>query len=118
MMKFILILLLSLPTAAAYAQQGTTSSINSPDAGKKTMVVDASCGQCRLGLPGQSCDLAVRLDGKAYFVDGTTVDSHGDAHAPDGLCQTIRKAEVQGELVDNRFKATYFRLLPDAVKAK
>ncbi|RSK49069.1 hypothetical protein EI291_09530 [Hymenobacter rigui] len=81
-------------------------------------VVQASCGQCRLGLPGKSCDLAVRIAGKAYFVDGTTIDSHGDAHAKDGFCQAIRQAEVQGQVVNNRFVATYFRLLPETKKAQ
>ncbi|RYU75844.1 hypothetical protein EWM57_19360 [Hymenobacter persicinus] len=81
-------------------------------------VVEASCGQCRLGLPGKSCDLAVRLNGQAYFVDGTSIDAHGDAHAKDGFCQAIRQAQVQGEIVDNRFKATYFRLLPATAPAK
>ncbi|MDO9373885.1 MAG: DUF6370 family protein [Bacteroidota bacterium] len=79
-------------------------------------VVEAACGQCRLGLPGKDCNLAVRIDGKAYFVDGTTIDEHGDAHAPDGFCQAIRKAEVKGAVVNNRFKASYFKLLPAAPK--
>jgi Family of unknown function (DUF6370) len=83
-----------------------------PDSTKKILIADASCGQCKLGLPGTSCDLAVRINGKAYFVDGTAIDDHGDAHAKDGFCSAIRKAEVQGEIVDNRFKATYFKLLP------
>ncbi|TGE29925.1 hypothetical protein E5K02_00420 [Hymenobacter metallicola] len=82
------------------------------------LLVDASCGQCKLGLPGKSCDLAIRRDGKAYFVDGTTIDSHGDAHAKDGFCQAIRQARVQGEVVDNRFKATYFQLVPAPTSAK
>ncbi len=70
-----------------------------------------SCGTCKFGLPGKDCDLAIRINGKAYFVDGTNIDSHGDAHAADGFCNAIRKAEVQGEIVDKRFKATYFQLL-------
>ena len=53
------------------------------------------------------------IDGKAYFVDGTKIDDHGDAHAEDGFCEAIRKAEVQGKVVDGRFKATYFKLLPE-----
>jgi hypothetical protein len=81
------------------------------DASKQVQLAEAACGQCRLGLPGKSCDLAVRINGKAYFVDGTSIDDHGDAHASDGFCESIRKAEVQGEIVDNRFKATYFKLL-------
>ncbi|UPL47889.1 DUF6370 family protein [Hymenobacter sublimis] len=115
-MKSALLLLLLSFTAICTAQAQSTPPATSaapPDKAKEVRVVEASCGQCRLGLPGKSCDLAVRLDGKAYFVDGTTIDSHGDAHAKDGFCQAIRKAEVQGEVVDNRFKATYFKLLPD-----
>ncbi|HEX6334677.1 MAG TPA: DUF6370 family protein, partial [Flavisolibacter sp.] len=76
----------------------------------KILVVDAACGQCKLGLKGKGCDLAVRIDGKSYFVDGTDIDSHGDAHATDGFCNSVRKAEVQGEVVNDRFRVTYFRL--------
>jgi len=82
-----------------------------PDPNKKLQIVEASCGECQLGLPGKSCDLAVRIDGKAYFVDGTSIDQHGDAHAEDGFCEAIREAEVQGEIVNDRFKATYFKLI-------
>ena len=84
----------------------------------KTMIIEASCGECNFGLKGKSCDLAVRIDGKAYFVDGTKIDDHGDAHAADGFCTAVRKAEVIGEIVDNRFKATYFKLLPDEKEVK
>jgi hypothetical protein len=79
----------------------------------KSQIVEASCGQCQFKMKGYDCDLAVRLDGKTYFVDGTSLDSHGDAHAEDGFCSVIRKAEVTGEVVDNRFKATSFKLLPE-----
>jgi Family of unknown function (DUF6370) len=82
-----------------------------PDSTKKIQMVEAACGECQLGLEGKSCDLAVRIDGKSYFVDGTDIDSHGDAHAKDGFCKMIRKAEVQGEIVANRFKVTYFKLV-------
>ena len=76
-----------------------------------TQTVEASCGQCKFGMKGQAgCSLAVRINGVPYFVDGTSIDKHGDAHAKDGFCEAIRKAEVQGEIVDNRFKATYFKL--------
>ena len=80
---------------------------------QQKQIVEASCGQCQFGMKGKACDLAVRLDGKPYFVDGTHIDQHGDAHAADGFCAAVRKAEVVGEIVDNRFKATYFKLLPD-----
>lgn len=89
-----------------------TASLKNND----TLIVEAACGQCRLGLPGESCDLAIRLNDKAYFVDGTNIDSHGDAHAKDGFCNAIRRAKVQGEIVDNRFKAIYFQLIPETTK--
>ena len=100
-------------TAIAQSKQTTTPE---PDTTQKLLVAEAACGQCKLGLKGKGCTLAVRLNGQAYFVDGTDIDSHGDAHAKDGFCNKIRKAKVQGAIVNNRFKATYFQLLPEALK--
>jgi hypothetical protein len=100
----------SILTVTATAQK-KTSKVSVPDSTKKIQVVDASCGECQFKLEGKGCDLAVRINGKAYFVDGTSIDEHGDAHAKDGFCEAIRKAEVQGEIVNNRFKATYFKLI-------
>lgn len=78
----------------------------------KVQVVEVSCGQCQFGMKANGCDLAVRLDGKTYFLDGTKIDEHGDAHAEDGFCNAVRQAEVIGEVKDERFVATYFKLLP------
>ncbi|MFV8337412.1 DUF6370 family protein [Flavobacterium sp. RSP29] len=78
----------------------------------KPQIVEASCGQCQFGMEGHGCELAVRIDGKSYFVDGSSIDSHGDAHAIDGFCAAIRKAEVVGKVVDNKFKVSSFKLLP------
>lgn len=80
---------------------------------QKPQVVETACGECKFGLEGKECDLAVRINGHAYFVDGTSIDDHGDAHAKDGFCNKIRKAEVTGKVVDGRFKATSFKLLKD-----
>lgn len=91
--------------------QDKTATAKKPAPNKELITVEASCGQCQFGLPGKSCDLAVKLNGKAYFVDGVHIDSLGDAHAKDGFCNAIRKAKVQGELVNNRFKASYFVLV-------
>ena len=79
----------------------------------KPQVVEVSCGQCQFGMTEKKgCDLAVRIDGKSYFVEGTKIDDHGDAHANDGFCEAIRKAEVVGEIKVNRFVVTQFKLLP------
>lgn len=92
--------------------QNTKPGISKPDPSKEIQVVEISCGECKFHLKGKSCDLAVRIKGKAYFLDGANIDSFGDAHASDGFCKAIRKAEVQGEIVKNRFKVTYIKLLP------
>src|SRR5688572_7826321 len=116
-MKPLFLALAFILSMVCYSQEKQTKTAG-PDKSKEVLVVDASCGQCKLGLKGKSCDLAVRINGKAYFVDGTKIDSHGDAHADDGFCNAIRKAEVQGEVVNNRFKATYFKLLPESGEKK
>ena len=75
-------------------------------------VVDAACGECLFGLPGKGCDLAVRINGRSYYVDGVDMDSLGDAHAKDGMCEVIRRAKVTGEVRNGRFSASSFELLP------
>lgn len=105
-MKTILtILALTVTTLTLSAQTHKT-----PDASKPIQHVEAACGKCQFGLKSKSCDLAVRINGKSYFVDGVHIDSLGDAHAKDGMCNAIRKADVQGEIVNKRFKAGYFVL--------
>ena len=84
--------------------KGNNMSIN--------QVVEAACGQCQFGITGKAgCDLAVRIDGESYFVDGTSIHDHGDAHAEDGFCEAIRQAEVKGEIIDGRFKAETFTII-------
>ncbi|MFM7102832.1 MAG: DUF6370 family protein [Verrucomicrobiota bacterium] len=83
-----------------------------PAAITQPTVVEAACGECLFGLPGRDCDLAVRVHGRAYFVDGVPLDSLGDAHAADGMCQVIRKARVTGRVAQGRFVASRFELLP------
>lgn len=82
---------------------------------KDFLIVEAACGECQFGLLGKGCNLAVRIDSVAYFVDGTDIDSHGDAHADDGFCNAIRKARVRGAVVSGRFKVAYFQLLPATI---
>ena len=103
-MKKILTLLLLISSISIWAQDKKDNS--------KIQIVEASCGQCQFGMEGKSCDLAVRIDGKSYFVEGTNIDAHGDAHAKDGFCASIRKAAVIGAIKDNKFVVTYFKLQP------
>lgn len=75
-------------------------------------VVEIACGECQFKMKGKDCELAVRIDGKPYFVDGKNIDDFGDAHGEHGFCNAISKAEVSGEIVNNRFKASDITLLP------
>ena len=63
---------------------------------QKPTVVEAACGECKFGLKGDDCDLAIRVSGHSYFVDGVSADSLGDAHAANGICETIRKGRFTG----------------------
>ena len=93
---------------AAFSQNALAVKVDST---KELMNVEVSCGQCKFGLSGKGCALAIRIKGQAFFVDGTSIDEHGDAHATDGFCNAIRNAQVQGEVINGRFKVTYFKLL-------
>ena len=85
-----------------------------PQKGKATsihQVVEAACGKCQFGMTEKlGCNLAVRIDGNSYFVDGTNIHEHGDPHAHDGFCVVTRNANVTGEIIDGRFKAEAFTL--------
>ena len=100
----------------AASAQISEIQVAQPDPNKPLQTIEVSCGKCKLGLPGKSCDLAVRIAGKAYYADGANIDAFGDAHEHDGMCNAIRKAEVQGDVVDNRFKISYIKLLPETKK--
>ena len=80
---------------------------------EKTVPAEVSCGQCQFGLKTQDgCDLALRIDGKAYFVDGAHIDDFGDAHDKEtGFCEVVRKAEVKGQIENNRFQASSIELV-------
>ena len=100
-----------------------TSNVESPEMVKSTdrvidntisihQVVEVACGQCQFGITEKlGCDLGVRIEGNTYFVDGTNIHEHGDAHAEDGFCEAIRRANVKGKVVDGRFKSESFDLI-------
>lgn len=117
-MKYTLIILGFSLVPFLVSAQNANAKTDVPNPDKKILIVEASCGECRFGLPGKGCNLAVRIDGQAYFVNGTNIDSYGDAHAKDGFCEAIRTAEVQGELIDNQFKLSYFKLQKKTIELK
>jgi len=82
------------------------------DSKTETQTVELSCGQCQFDLNSQDgCDLAVRIDDIAYFVDGANIDDFGDAHDKNtGFCEVIRTAQVSGRVENNRFKINTIEL--------
>ena len=107
-MKLLSILLLCMMTTGfANAQKAKPAVLELKN-------VEAACGECKFAMKGKGCNLAVRIDGKAYFVDNTGLDDHGDAHADDGFCNKIRRADVTGKIVKDRFVVSKFTLLKES----
>ncbi|MDG1427424.1 MAG: DUF6370 family protein [Crocinitomicaceae bacterium] len=76
-------------------------------------VVEVSCGTCQFGMIGESCQLAIRVDGKEYFVEGSTLQDHGDEHdAEGGMCNAVRYAHVKGSKKYGVYMVSSFELLP------
>ena len=78
-----------------------------------SQTVEAGCGMCIFDMEGaDSCCLAVRIDDQPYLVTGPIDFDHGDAHAADGICSTVREAEVEGKIDGTDFVATKLELKP------
>ena len=107
-----LLLTVGCQQSSEVANDSTETPVGDPSVKLVSQVVEASCGECKFDMEGNGCDLAVRIDGKGYYVDGAKMDDHGDAHGEDGMCNRIRKAKVTGQVQDSRFVATAFELLP------
>ena len=82
------------------------------------LIVDASCAKCQFNKADDECLLAVEINSEIYYVDGTTIDEHGDAHSIDGFCNVIRKAHVEGVIDGNKFLFEKFSLLKYRPKTK
>ena len=75
------------------------------------LIVDTACGKCQFGLDNEKeCILAVKINSEFYYVEETDIDDHGDAHAKNGFCNAIRKAQVKGVIKDEKFFLEYFKL--------
>lgn len=74
---------------------------------------DVSCGICNFKMTGDECALAIIIDGKEYYVEGSAIDEYGDAHADDGLCTVVRKAKVKGAINKGAFVAEKIELIEE-----
>ena len=81
-------------------------------AGNGVRQVEASAESASSAFPVMAARWPCASAAPAYFVEGSGIDDHGDAHGRDGLCNAIRLAEVTGQVVDGRFRAERFVLVP------
>jgi Family of unknown function (DUF6370) len=110
MKSLIISLLTTLFTTVTFGQIATKKQLLF-DKNKQVYTLDAACGTCMFKMKGTGCTLAVKYSDTCYFVIGTDIDDHGDAHDKAGFCNAIKQAKVQGELKDGKFAVTYFELL-------
>ncbi|HQS54998.1 MAG: hypothetical protein B7Y15_10840 [Bacteroidetes bacterium 24-39-8] len=109
-MKLFLSLVAFFCFSTVFSQDGSQKKM-AFDKSKKTYELETACGTCMFKMKGNTCKLAVKIKNKDYFVEGTGIDDHGDAHSKDGFCNSIRKAKVQGEIQGDKFLVTYFELI-------
>lgn len=110
MKKCLLLMVMLVTFSFTYGQDSTKKKlVFNPK--NPTYEAEATCGTCMYKMEGKGCHLAIKLNEKNYFVDGTNIDDHGDAHDAEGFCNAIKKAKVQGTIVKDRFEVTYFELI-------
>lgn len=77
-------------------------------------VVEAGCGMCMFKQKNdKGCAMAVKIDKKVYYVEGIDKKKFGDAHADDGFCNVMKKAEVSGEIKKGKFYASSFKFVEE-----
>ena len=108
-MKNLLFLIFIVPLSLY--SQGTSKKELQFDPNIQLIEAKASCGICMFDMDGFKCELAVNIDGAKYYVEGTDIDDFGDAHSDYGFCNAIRDAKIQGQIVNDKYILTYFKLI-------
>lgn len=77
--------------------------------------LEVGCGTCQLGQtthPG--CWWAAKIDGEVVPMRGEAIpsDAEHDGHAPDGMCNMMRRAVVSGRLHESHLAVTKLELAP------
>ena len=68
--------------------------------------VEVGCGGCIFNMESvQGCQLAAKVDGKAYLVSGASFDAHST-----GLCSASKQADAAGTIEDGKFVVTKMEL--------
>jgi hypothetical protein len=82
-----------------------------PENGIVKGFVLASCSMCNFDSKDKKeCSLGIKIGETTYDVKGTTISDHGDMHAADGFCSTVRTASVLGKVMDDIIIVESFEL--------
>ena len=92
--------------AAPSAPIAPSASGNNDTAAAEAMTYEVGCGGCIFEMAdAEGCKAAVKVDGKAYWIDGVKISAHNI-----GLCSGSAEADMAGEVKDGKFIATSFAL--------
>ena len=61
-------------------------------------------------MPGEQCELAIQYNNSNHYVKGAKIDDYGDAHSDEGFCNAILDVTIQGEINNNKFLLTFFKI--------
>lgn len=83
-----------------------TAEEASPTEDSPTFLTETGCASCSYKMPGvRGCQTAVKLDGKAYLLEGVETNAHAD-----GLCDATKFARIAGKVHNGRFVATHYEI--------
>ncbi|XOV67250.1 MAG: DUF6370 family protein [Fluviicola sp.] len=100
--------LLVLSALVILSSCGSLNKSQEPIAGIYTV----SCGMCNFNMTGDVCELAIEIEDKTYYVEGTSIHDHGNPDAEGGMCDRKREAQVTGQIKHGVFVAESFQLIP------
>jgi hypothetical protein len=112
-LKACLLVLISILTVGFFSISEAQIKANSIVVSDSLYHAEVSCGTCMFKMKGSGCDLAVKINGHCYVVQGTGIDDYGDAHAANGFCNAIRKARVWGSFKKEVFVAQKIELIKE-----
>ena len=82
-----------------------------PINGKLEGFVVASCNKCNLGKKtDKKCSMGIKVGDKVLRINDKN-HNHKAAHAPDGMCNSLRVAYVEGQVMMNYLDAKQFELV-------
>ena len=105
------------PQIPAEKMSNSSSFISSvPFNGNLEGFVIASCNKCNFGKKtDKRCSMGIKVGDKVLRISDKNHD-HKAAHAPDGMCNSLRVAYVEGQVMMNYLDAKRFELVEAPIK--